>query len=70
MDAEKKRNLKILESMMGKAEMSGGESKRKPQPSSYFKDASKLRFDPSKEDEMRLKEDVEDSARLVLRDIY
>ena len=69
LDAEKKRNLKILESMMGRAEMSGGESKRKPQPSSYFKDASKLRFDPSKEDEMRLRkdEDEEDSARYALK---
>ena len=63
MDAEKKRNLKILQSMMGRTEMSGGESKRKSQPSSYFMDSSKMRFDPSKEDEMKLKTDEEDSSR-------
>ena len=39
--------------------------KRKSQPSSYFMDASKMRFDPSKEEEMKLKdkEDEEDSSR-------
>ena len=63
MDAEKKRNLKILQSMMGRTEMSGGESKRKSQPWSYFMDSSKMRFDPSKEDEMKLKTDEEDSSR-------
>ena len=64
MDAEKKRNLKILQSMMGgRAEVSGGETKRKSQPSSYFMDPSKMRFDPSKEDEMKLKVDEEDSSR-------
>ena len=62
-EGEKKRNLKILQSLTRMAEPSGGDLKRKSAPSSYFMDSSKMRFDPSKEEEMKLKTNEDDSSK-------
>ncbi len=62
-ESERNRNLRILQSVVGgtKSE-AASETSRKSRPVSHFKDASKLRFDPAREEEFKLKEDDGDSS--------